>query len=386
MATNKLLNIAFLSTCPPRECALTTFTEDLMDAIDTIGIVDTNFIAINNSVKRKYDNKVIYDIQQDNQQDYIDLALKLNNSNIDLLVIQYEYGIYGGDNGNYILDLLNNIEIPVVTILQTVLKNPSDEQKSIVKFLGDRSAKLITMARNTSKLLKTLYGISPYKIEVIQHGVPVKTLPSREALKLQFGYEDKQLISTFGFLNPSKGIEYAIKAIAKLAEIDPNVLYLILGQTHPDQENEAYREKLEALVKKLHLESNVKFVNKYLTKDEVIKYLQMSDVYMTPYLSRDLTISGTLAYAIGYGKAIISTPYMYAKEMLAEKRGLLAKFENPASIFNGLKYILHNPEEKLRMETNTLKLGETMYWDVIAKNYTSVFFKAIILDPKTGVI
>lgn len=386
MVSNKLLNIAFLSPCPPRECSLATFTEDLMDAIDAIGIVDTNFIAINNSVHRDYNNKVIYDIDQNTQQDYIDLANKLNNSNIDLLVIEHDNGIYGGDNGEYIIDLVNNIEIPVVTILHTVLKDPSDEQKSIIKLLGDKSAKLITMAKNTSKLLKTIYGISPYKIEVIHHGVLLKPLPSREALKTEFGYENKELICTFGFLNPGKGIEYAIKAISKLSAIDENVLYLILGQTHPAQKDDAYREKLEALVNKLHLGDNVKFVNKYLSKDEIFKYLKMSDIYMTPYLARDKSVSGTLAYAVGYGKAIVSTPYMYAKEMLAEERGLLAKFENPASLFNGLKYILQNPEEKLRMETNTLKLGETMYWDTIAKNYTNVFFKAIIMNPNTGVI
>ncbi|MBC8060192.1 MAG: glycosyltransferase family 4 protein [Clostridiaceae bacterium] len=386
MATNKLLNIAFLSTYLPRECALATFSEDLMDAIDTIGIVDTNFIAINNGIPTDYSSKVIYAIEKDNQQDYVDLAHKLNNSNIDLLVIEHEYDIFGGDNGEYILDLVNNIEIPVVTILHTILKEPSDKQKLIIKLLGDKSAKLITMAKNTSKLLKTLYGVSPYKVEVINHGVRFRPLPSRETLKTQFGYENKQLIITLGLLSPSKGIESAIKAISKLSAIDKNVLYLILGETHPDQKDESYREKLQVLVNKLHLQDNVQFVNKYFSKDEIINYLKMSDIYLTPYLSRDLAVSGTLAYAVGYGKAIISTPYMYAKEMLAEERGLLAKFENPASLFNGLKYIIQNPEEKLRMETNTLKLGETMYWDTVAKQYTNEFFKAIILNPKTGVI
>ena len=386
MVSNKLLNIAFLSTYPPKQCGLATFAEDLMDAIDAIGIVDTNFIAINNCAHSDYSNKVIYSIDKNNQQDYIDVAVKLNASNIDLLVIEHDHGTYGGDDGDYILDLVNSIDIPVVTILHTVLKEPTDKQKSIIKFLGDKSAKLITMAKNTSKLLKTIYGISPYKIEVIHHGVLLKLVPSREALKTRYGYENKQLISTFGFLSPDKGIDYAIKAISKLSAIDKNVLYLIIGQTHPNKEDEAYRQKLEALVNKLHLQDNVKFINKYLSKDQIIQYLQMSDIYMTPYLSRNQSVSGTLAYAVGYGRAIVSTPYMYAKEMLAEERGLLAKFENPASLFNGLKYILQNPEEKLRMETNTLKLGETMYWDTIAKHYTNIFFKAIIVNSKTGVI
>lgn len=386
MLNKKLLNIAFLSTCPPRECGLATFTQDLIDAIDLTGVVNTNFIAVNNSKHREYSNKVIYEINQNDQKDYIELAQKLNHSNIDLLVIEHEYGIYGGDHGDYILDLLNNIDIPVITTLHTILREPNDKQKLIIKTLGEKSAKIVTMAKNTSELLKTIYGVSPYKIEVIHHGVPVKIVPTRQSLKNQFGYEDKQLISTFGLLSAGKGIEYAIEAISKISVVNNNILYLILGQTHPDQKDEAYREKLEALVIKHHLEENVKFVNKYLTKDEIIQYLQMSDIYMTPYLSKDQAVSGTLAYAVGYGRAIVSTPYLYAKEMLSEERGLLAEFENSDSLFNCLKYILENPDEKIRMEKNTIKLGKTMYWHIVAKHYTDVFLKAITLNQEKGAV
>jgi len=386
MANNKLLNVAFLSTSPPRECGLATFTQDLIEAIDANGVVNTNVIAVNNSKHREYGEKVIYEIDQDNQKDYIELAEKLNHSNMDVLVIEHEYGIYGGDYGDYILDLLNNINIPVFTTLHTILREPNDKQKSIIKALGEKSVKLITMAKNTSILLKTIYGVDPSKIEVIHHGVPVKIVPTRELLKNKFGYENKEIISTFGLLSPGKGIEYAIEAIAKISKVKSNILYLILGQTHPDQKNEVYREHLEALVIKNHLEENVKFVNKYLTKDEIIQYLQMSDIYMTPYLSKDQAVSGTLAYAVGYGRAIVSTPYLYAKEMLSEDRGLLAEFENSESLFNCLKYILENPDEKTRMEKNTIRLGKTMYWDIVAKHYTDVFMKAIASNEKIGVV
>ena len=386
MTNNKLLNVAFLSTSPPRECGLATFTQDLIEAIDASGVVSTNVIAVNNSKHREYSDKVIYEIDQNNQKDYIELAEKLNHSNIDILVIEHEYGIYGGDHGDYILDLVNNIDIPVITTLHTILREPNDKQKSIIKALGEKSVKIITMAKNTSKLLKTIYGVPPSKIEVIHHGVPVKLVPDRQSLKDQFGYGDKQIISTFGLLSPGKGIEYAIESISKISKVKNNILYLILGQSHPDQKNEAYREELEALVIKHHLEENVKFVNKYLTKDEIIQYLQMSDIYMTPYLSRDQAVSGTLAYAVGYGRAIVSTPYIYAKEMLSEERGLLAEFEDSESLFNCLKYILENPDEKARMEKNTIKLGKTMYWDIVAKHYTDVFMKSIILNEKIGVV
>lgn len=386
MIKKKLLNVAFLSTSPPRECGLATFTQDLIDAIDVSGVVSTSVIAVNNSKHREYGDKVIYEINQNNQKDYIELAEKLNHSNIDILVIEHEYGIYGGDYGDYILDLLNNIDIPVITTLHTILRKPNDKQKSIIKALGKKSVKIITMAKNTSKLLKTIYGVPPSKIEVIHHGVPVKPVPTRQSLKNQFGYGDKQIISTFGLLSPGKGIEYAIEAISKISKEKNNILYLILGQTHPDQKTEAYREKLETLIREHNLEENVKFVNKYLTKDEIIKYLQMSDIYMTPYLSRDQAVSGTLAYAVGYGRAIVSTPYLYAKEMLSEGRGLLAEFENSDSLFKCLKYILENPDEKARMEKNTIRLGKTMYWHIVSKHYTDVFFKEIATRQEIGAV
>lgn len=386
MVNKKIKYIAFLSTYPPRECGLATFTQDLLSAIDNNGIVNTNIIAVNNSLHRDYDSKVIYEIEQNNRNDYLELAQKLNHSNIDLLIIEHEYGIYGGDHGDYILDLVDNLEIPVITTLHTILTKPNEKQRLIIKALGEKSAKIITMAKNTRLLLQSIYEVPLRKIEVIHHGVPVKLVPTRKTLKKQFGYENMQIISTFGLLGPGKGIEYAIEAISEVVKEHSDILYLILGQTHPNEKGESYRNKLEALVEKLDLEKHVKFVNKYLSKDEIIKYLQMSDIYMTPYLSRDQAVSGTLAYAVGYGRAIVSTPYLYAKEMLSEERGLLAEFENAGSLVQCLKYILQNPDQKIRMERNTLKIGMTMYWDIVARHYTDVLLKIIKLDQKTEVM
>lgn len=386
MLKNKLLNIAFLSTSPPRECGLATFTQDLIDAIDVTGVVNTYVIAVNNSKHREYGEKVIYEINQNNQKDYTDLAKKLDDSNIDLLVIEHEFGIYGGDYGDYILELLNAIDIPVITTLHTILREPNDKQRQIIKTLGEKSVKIVTMAKNTKKLLETIYGVSPNKIEVIHHGVPFKLVLARQSLKNKFGYNDKQIISTFGLLSPGKGIEYAIEAISKLTKENSNILYLILGQTHPDQKDESYREMLEGLVVKYHLEEQVKFVNKYLTKDEIIQYLQMSDIYMTPYLAKDQAVSGTLAYAVGYGRAIVSTPYLYAKEMLSEERGLLAEFEDSDALFECLNFILQNPDQKRRMEKNTIKLGKTMYWPSVAEHYTDIFLKVAVPSQEIGVV
>jgi len=377
MTKNKLLNIAFLSTIPPRECGIATFTQDLIDAIDESGLVNTRVIAINNAKKQTYSDKIIFEINQKNKEDYKELALKLNKSDIDLLVIEHEYGIYGGDHGDYLLDLLDNLTIPAIATLHTILTKPNDKQKSTIQAMGKKCMKLVTMAKNTSELLKTKYEIPKEKIAVIHHGVPNIDVPTREELKKQFGYENRQVISTFGLLSSGKGIEYAVEAIAKSVEFNKDILYLVLGQTHPEQKNEDYRGMLENLVTKYKIENNVSFVNRYLEKEEIIQYLKMSDIYMTPYLSRDQAVSGTLAYAVGYGRAIVSTPYLYAKEMLAQERGLLADFESSHSLSKCLNYILGNPDKKAIMEKNTLKLGQTMYWNAVAKNYTDVFIQAV---------
>jgi len=396
MSANEVYgNIAFLSTYPPRECGLATFTQDLVDAMENNKILKTNVVAISNSAIAypnsehcQYDSKVFAEIRQNEKSDYIQLAQKLNNSEIDLLVIEHEFGIFGGDHGEYILDLVDNLKIPVVTTLHTILLEPDLKQRFIINALGEKSEKIITMARNTKRLLQSVYGVNSEKIEVIHHGVPKLLIQSRESLKKKLGYENMQVISTFGLIGPGKGIEHGIEAISKVVRMNRNILYLILGQTHPalKEEGHVYRNKLEELVKKLDLSENVKFINKYLSKEEIIQYLQLSDIYMTPYLGKDQAVSGTLAYAVGYGKVIVSTPYLYAQEMLSEGRGLLAEFNNPDSLAECINFILLNPDKKSMMERTTVKLGRTMFWDKVASHYTEVFINIIKSVPKTGVV
>lgn len=396
--TKSYRHIAFLSTYPPSECGIATFTEDLITSMDYSGILNTHVIAITNTDNCAYDKKVKDQIRQNERGDYIAMAKILNTSKIELLVIEHEYGIYGGDHGEYILDLVNNLEIPIVTTLHTILSEPSPKQRLIINELGKKSEKIITMAQNTKQMLQTIYGVDADKIEVIHHGVPKKLLQARDTLKKKYGYENRQIISTFGLIGPGKGIEHGIEAIAKLINsntTDDNnvsghkdVLYLILGQTHPalKEAGTAYRKKLEDLVDKLDLSKNVKFVNKYLSKDEIIEYLQLSDIYMTPYLAKDQAVSGTLAYAVGYGKAIVSTPYLYAKEMLSKGNGLLAEFSNPDSIADCMKQILEDPFKKEKMERNTAKIGRMMYWDKVAQRYTNILLGIITSASQVGAV
>jgi polysaccharide biosynthesis protein PslF len=384
LTTGTRKNIAFLSTYPPRECGLATFTRDLISAIDSIGTFETKVVAVNDFACTCYDNKVVGTIRQSARNDYAETARNLNNSNIDLLIIEHEFGIFGGDYGSYILNLVNNLKIPFVTTLHTILPAPGLKQKFIIKTLGEKSEKIITMARNTRQLLQSVYKVEPGKIEIIHHGVPKKLIQSRESLKKKYGYENKQIISTFGLLSPGKGIEHGIEAISKVEGANgdnKDILYLILGETHPalKEEGTRYRNKLEELVKKLGLDKNIEFINKYLSIDEIIQYLQLSDIYLTPYKGKDQAVSGTLAYAVGYGKAIVSTPYPYAREMLSNGRGLLAEFNSPDSLARHINYILHNPSKKARMERETAKIGRTMFWDKVAQQYTENFLN--IMEP-----
>ena len=336
-------------------------------------------IAVSNEPLR-YDSKVVLELIQNDRSNYAQTANTLNNSNVDLLVIEHEFGIYGGLYGEYLLDLVDNLRTPFVTTLHTVLPEPNKMQRFIIKTLGQKGERIITMAGNTVEILKNVYGILPSKIQVINHGVPCMNVKSRDNLKAESRLENRTIVSTFGLLGPGKGLEYGIEAIAKVAKCHKDVLYFILGQTHPavvKESGETYRDTLMTMVKNLGIEDNVRFVNKYLTKSEIISYLNLSDMYLTPYLNKDQAVSGTLAYAVGYGRVVVSTPYSYANEMLSNGRGLLAEFRNSDSIADCIEYVLDNPDKKKLMEQRTRKLGETMMWENIGAEYRRLFAEVI---------
>jgi len=369
-------NIAFLSTYPPRECGLATFTQDLVRELDNIKLINKPVVIAVSNGEYSYGSRVLMELCQYDRESYVKTAKVINNSGIELLVIEHEYGIFGGEAGEYILDLISNLQIPFITTLHTVLPEPTDKQKEVLKLIGEKSAKIVTMARNTIPVLESIYGIPASKTEVIHHGVPYRIVEPREKLKEKHGFAGRSVISTFGLLSPGKGLEYGIEAIAKVAMKHRDVLYLILGQTHPvvkKEYGESYRDKLVGMVHELGLNDHVLFVNKYLTKDEIITYLQMSDIYMTPYLGKDQAVSGTLAYAVGYGRVVVSTPYSYAKEMLADGRGLLAEFRDAGSLAEKILYVLDNPKAKREMEKRTRSVGMTMMWSNVADQYAKLF-------------
>jgi len=377
--TTAIKNVAFLSTYPPRECGLATFTEDLVNEITKVALVRPYVVAVSAGTEEYVDSRVVHRLSQHERDSYLKTSHWLN-SYADLLVIEHEYGIFGGDCGEYILDLAKGLKIPFIMATHTVLEAPSPKQQEVLRELGQLSTMVVTMAESSVPLLINTYGIAPDKIAVIPHGVPSLLVGARAKLKEVHELKDKQVISSFGLLSPAKGIEYGIEAMAKVAANHSNAVYLVLGKTHPcvkQESGESYRQSLVDLAEKLGVSDNVRFVDKYLTKLEVIKYLHLSDIYLTPYLSKEQAVSGTLAYAVGCGRVVVSTPYRYARELLAEDRGMLAEFRDSESLANCINYILRNPIRKKEMELKTLAVGRTMTWDKVASRYTQLFIKLI---------
>ncbi|WP_346355758.1 glycosyltransferase family 4 protein [Azotosporobacter soli] len=384
ITTTKIRKIAFLSTYPPRECGLATFTEDLLTEIDKLTWIRPSVIAVVDKdayAKPHSNTQVKYKLNQHDRASY-QLAALWANDNVDLLVIEHEYGIFGGECGEYILDLARELRIPFIVTTHTVLLEPSAKQRRVLRDLGDLSAKVVTMAESSIAILENMYEIAAEKIVFIPHGVPDMQVKARETLKEEYGLADKQVISSFGLISPAKGLEYGIEAVAKAAAEHPDLVYLILGKTHPcvkDAMGETYRQSLIDLATSLGVQDNIRFIDKYLSKEEVMTYLHLSDMYLTPYLSKEQAVSGTLAYAVGCGRVIISTPYRYAEEMLGEGRGLLAEFKDADSIASCIRIVLGDAKRKQAMEARTLAVGETMTWAKVAAQYAQLS-KRIIED------
>lgn len=373
--TNQTRKLTFLSTYPPRACGLATFTEDLVNEIDKTRLFHPNVIAVTNTEKYE-DARVAATLSQHNRAGYSQTA-RWANTHTGLLVIEHEYGIYGGECGEYILDLARNLTIPFIVTTHTVLTNPSPKQRAVLHELGRLSTMVVTMAESAVPLLIRTYGIEPSKITVIAHGVPTLIVKSREELKVRHGLENKQVISSFGLLSPAKGLEYGIEAVARVVPEHKNLVYLVLGKTHPcvkEQNGESYRESLITLAQRLGVGNNIRFIDKYLTKEEVMTYLKLSDIYMTPYLSKEQAVSGTLAYAVGCGRVVVSTPYRYAQELLGNGRGMLAEFSDSDSLASCIRDVLQSPLRKKEMERKTLAIGRTMTWAKVAGRYTRLAF------------
>ena len=368
----------FLGSFPPRECGIATFTKDIVDSYDGAFRTKSEIIAIDEpgGEMREYGPEVVARLYQENRDSYSDIAALVNAHPAEVLNIQHEYGLFGGERGEWLIDLLREVEKPVAITLHTVLPEPDAQMRSVTRELCRYASTAVVLSQTGKDLLVNVYGIDPDRITVIHHGVPDVAFQATDGAKASFGIGERMVISTFGLINRGKGLEYAIEAMRAVVKRHPEALYLILGETHPvvrRQEGESYRESLQAMVAEFGLENNVKLVNKYLDFDELVTYLQATDIYLTPYLNPTQIVSGTLAYAVGCGKAIVSTPYLYAKEVLANHRGFLCDFRDSQAIAGRILALLDDTALRRATERRAYRFGRQMTWTHVAVDYGKLF-------------
>lgn len=384
MSTN--LPIALVGTYPPRRCGIATFTENLRNATRAARAdVTAITIAVTDpGGEYEYPEEVKYEIRQGAKGDYARAAEFLNYSEVRLCSVQHEHGIFGGDDGSYVLDFLAALRLPAITTLHTVLKTPSDSQKAIVQRLSARSAALVVMSQVAQRLLRDAYGIRGSKIQVIPHGIPAMAPRSQQALKAKFGVADRRMLLTFGLLGPGKGIETVIRALPALITGRPDLVYFVVGATHPHivrRHGEAYRNSLEREAEELGVRDHVVFRDQFVTAAELADYLQAADVFISPYLNQAQVTSGALSYAMGAGAAVVSTPYWHAQELLADGRGYTFPFGDSPALAAVLASLLDHPAELARARAAAHDFTRTMGWPSVGKAYLELGEKMMTEAP-----
>lgn len=375
------MKFAFIGTYPPQICGIGTFTHNLIKSIaDNFGynnlFPNLYVIAVSdNAQDYKYPSEVSFVVNQNYQKDYVSAAKFINYNKADVCILEHEFGIFGGESGVYILSLISRIEIPLLVTFHTVIREPTHIQKVIVQELSNKAYKVIVMSNKAVKFLLDIYNIPKEKIEVIEHGVPIGKVLHRDTAREKFNFKNKTALFTFGLLSRNKGIETVIKALPKVVEKHKNILYIVLGNTHPkvlSRFGEEYREYLLRLVKEYGLEDYVYFYKNFVFEDQLMEYLYAADIYITPYLNEAQITSGTLSYAIGAGAAVISTPYWHAQELLADGRGILFDFHNHEQLGNILLDLLDHPKKIEQLREAAVEYGHKLKWPKIGAKYIKV--------------
>lgn len=377
--------MAMLSSFPPRECGIATFAQDLLGAIESAGhlrnLTRLNsaspwVIAMNEAGQppSQYSPPVRQSIDRDIRSQYREAAQTLNaNSRIQVVSIQHEYGLFGGEYGDYLLDFIGTLKKPVALTMHTVLERPNHTLRRVTEELINRSSAVAVLAQSAKDILTEYYTRANLsKVEFIPHGTPSVRREPSDRFKRELGLDGYTVLSTFGLLGPDKGIEYAIQALPEIIARHPDVVYLVLGQTHPGQRKhsgESYRESLMRLVDELHLQEHVRFYNRYLSMPELLQFLRATDIYVIPYLNPLQIASGTLAYAVAAGKSVVSTPFVYAREMLGSGRGVLADFRDPRSLTSSINGLLEQPDIKAEVERRAYAFGRRMHWPNVGVAY-----------------
>jgi glycosyltransferase involved in cell wall biosynthesis len=362
----------------PRKCGIATFTSDLLEAVAERHPQSHCFaVPVNDADGRyRYPAAVRFEIQEQELDSYRRAAEFLNSSNVDMVSVQHEFGIFGGPAGSHLLTLLRELKAPVVTTLHTVLLKPNADQHRVMQELISRSARLVVMTERGRRILLERYQTPPSKIDVIPHGIPDVPFAAPDYYKDQFGLRGKRVLLTFGLLSPTKGIEHVLHALPDVVAEFPNLVYIVLGATHPHElrtRGEAYRLGLKAIVRNINIESNVMFRNCFVELQELMQYIGAADLYITPYLDEGQITSGALAYAFGAGKAVISTPYWHAAELLRDQRGVLVPFADPRATAREVSGLLRDETRRSAMSRKAYRLGREMVWSNIAGLYLQSF-------------
>ncbi len=373
--------VAFLGDYLPRKCGIATFTTDLRCSVAKEFPALQCLVVPVNDLADGYDYpaEVRFEIAEQDLPSYLRAADFLNITDVDLVCVEHEFGIFGGPAGSHVLALLRELRMPIVTTLHTVLRDPNEEQRRVMRDLIRLSTRLVVMSERGREFLLDVYQAPAAKIDLIPHGIPDMPFADPNYFKDEFGVAGKQVLLTFGLLSPNKGIEYALRALPDIIREFPNVIYIVLGQTHPNllrDEGEAYRLSLERLAKDLGVQKHVVFFNRFVELEELMRFIGAADIYLTPYLTEAQITSGTLAYAFGAGNAVVSTPYWHAAELLTAERGKLVPFRDAPAIAGAVVELLRDEPLRHLMRKNAYKLGRDMVWSRVAQLYAKSFEQA----------
>ena len=380
-SSGQIRRFALLGNHLPRHCGIATFTTHLADAIGAALPDADGFVLAMNDIGRQHDYpaRVRFELKEGDLASYRRAADFLNVNQVDVLSVQHEYGIFGGKAGAHLLTLLRNLRMPIVTTLHTILSAPNAAQRSVLEELARVSDRLVVMSTSGADLLRRVHGISDDQIDLIPHGIP--DIPFDPASKSRLAVDGKLVILTFGLLSPDKGIEYVIDAMPEILAVHPDTVYVVLGATHPhvvERDGEAYRLMLEARAERLGVGGNMIFHDRFVSQPELTEFLSATDIYITPYLQPEQITSGTLAYAVGGGKAVISTPYIYARELLADGRGLLVPYRDSSAIAREVIGLVQDDDAREEMCTRAAAHGIGMTWPAVAQKYVQSFERALI--------
>jgi glycosyltransferase involved in cell wall biosynthesis len=375
---SSIRTIAFLADYLPRKCGIATFTSDLLRAVAARHPQSHCFAVPVNDIEGcyRYPDAVRFEIEEQNLDSYRRAADFLNASNVDIVSVQHEYGIFGGPAGSHLLTLLRKLHTPVVTTLHTVLLKPNPDQCRVMQELIARSTRLVVMTERARTILRDVHQAPVAKIDLIPHGIPDVPFAAPDHYKRQFDVRGKQVLLTFGLLSPNKGIEHVLNALPDVVAEFPDVVYIVLGATHPHElrtRGETYRLGLEGITRRNKLENNVIFHNRFVELKELTEFIGAADLYVTPYVDEAQITSGTLAYAFGAGKAVISTPYWHAAELLRDQRGVLVPFADPKAIADEVRGLLRDATRRNAIRENAYKLGRAMVWSNAASLYMGAF-------------